>query len=123
MALGQDAAASLWQAASAGTFRLEPDAARECAGHYEWFADEMSKRQGELDRVKRLEGFGDLKSAQDLQSGFEKKAHQAFDAYKTAEESAYRMAAAIYKAAGMIDEVDHANASAIQARQKELRDA
>lgn len=123
MALGQEPAADLWQAATTGQFVLEPDAARELAGHYEWFADEMVQRQQEMTAMQRLAGFGSLRSAQHLQQGFEGKAHQAFDAYKTAEESAHRMAAAIYRAANLTQDVDAANAAAIHAASKEIPDA
>ncbi|MFI5783157.1 hypothetical protein [Nocardia sp. NPDC051570] len=122
MALGHEAAANLWRAAAEGRFRLEEGAARECAGHYEWFAEEMVGRQRDLDRLKRLEGFGNLTSSQYLQKGFQDKAHQAFDAFKAAEESAYKMAAAIYKAAGLTNDVEAANAAAIRAAQKVMTD-
>ncbi|MEU6563341.1 hypothetical protein [Nocardia nova] len=123
MALGQQAAADLWKAAESGVFKLTEAAARECAGHYEAFAHEMDLRGQDLYKVQRLGGFGSLGSAQKLQQGFEGKAHQAYDAFKTAEQSALRMAAAIYKAAGMLSEVDTTNAAALRAADKEMPDA
>ncbi|MBF6244998.1 MULTISPECIES: hypothetical protein [Nocardia] len=120
MALGKDAAAELSQAVSSGQFRLTPEAAREVAGHYEWFAGEMGSRQEELRRLQRLDGFGGFESAQRLQQGFEGKAHQAFDAYRVAEESARRMAAAIYRSAGLMSEADASNAAAIKAANRSM---
>ncbi|AHH20524.1 hypothetical protein NONO_c57460 [Nocardia nova SH22a] len=119
MASGKEAADELWQAASEGRFTLAPEAAREVAGHYEWFADEMGLRQQEVARLQRLDGFGEFESARHLQRGFEQKAVQAFEAYKIAEESACRMAAAIYKSAGMLTELDAANKAAIVAAHRE----
>lgn len=123
MALGREAAAELWEAASGGRFKLDPEAAREVAGHYEWFAEEMGERRMEVQDLQRLDGFGGFASAQHLQHGFENKARQAFDAYKAAEESAHRMAAAIYQAAGLIDEVEASNAAAIEAANRTMPDA
>lgn len=120
MALGQQAAADLWKAAEAGTLQLNEAAARECARHYEAFAEDMEKRQQELYQVKRLDGFGSLGSGRKLQQGFEGKAYQAFDAFKTAQQSALRMAAAIYKAAGLINDADAANAAALRTATKEM---
>ncbi|WP_146097454.1 hypothetical protein [Nocardia nova] len=122
MALGRDAAAELSQAVSTGRFTLTPDAAREAAGHYEWFAGEMVARQDELRRLQRLDGFGGFESSKRLQQGFEQKACQAFDAYKTAEESAHRMAAAIYQSASLIDEAEASNADAIKAANRSMRE-
>ncbi|NQE89319.1 hypothetical protein [Nocardia terpenica] len=115
MALGQVAAADLWQAASEGNFRLEEGAAHELAGHYQWFADEMVKRQQEIQLQQRLQGFGSLESAKRLQSGFEQKAIQAYNALIDAEASALRMKAAILRAANLTDEVEAANTAVINA--------
>lgn len=115
MALGQEAAANLWQAATEGQFRLEEGAAQELAGHYQWFADEMGQHADDILLQRKLEGFGNLTSAQRLQSGFEKKAVQAFNAFKSAQESALRMKAAILRAANLTGEVEAANAAAITA--------
>lgn len=120
MALGKDAAAELSQAVSSGQFRLTPEAAREVAGHYQWFAGEMAKRQQEVQELQRLDGFGGFESAKRLQQGFANKAVQAFDAYKTAEESAYRMAEAVYKSAGLIDAADASNTAAIKAADRRI---
>lgn len=122
MALGKEAAAELSQAVAEGRFRLTPEAAREVAGHYEWFAGEMAERQNELRDLQRLDGFGGFESAKHLQHGFEDKARQGYEAYKTAEESAHRMAAAIYKSAGLIDAADAANAAAIKAANRSVGD-
>ncbi len=123
MALGQEAAADLWQAVTTGQFALEPDAAHELAEHYQWFADEMLNRANEIAFQQKLDGFGSLVSAQHLQSGFEGKAVQAFDAFNTAQESALKMKAAILKAANLTQEVDAANAAALKAVSRKITDA
>ncbi|MEG8183827.1 hypothetical protein GZH49_35750 [Nocardia terpenica] len=122
MALGQQAAADLWQAASEGQFRLEEGAAHELAGHYQWFADEMVKRQHEIQFQQTLAGFGSLASAKRLQSGFEQKAIQAYNALVDAEVSALRMKAAILRAANLTDEVEAANAAAINSINGKISD-
>ncbi|WP_280240705.1 hypothetical protein [Nocardia abscessus] len=119
MAFGRDAAAELWQAAADGRFRLEADAARECAGYYDWFAQMMKRHQDDMRVLQRLDGFGGFESAGQLQSGFERKAGQAIEALQKAEESALRMKAAILHAAGLIEEVDAASAAAIRVAGKE----
>ncbi|NKY85814.1 hypothetical protein [Nocardia veterana] len=123
MALGKEAAAELSQAVAEGRFRLTPEAAREVAGHYEWFAGEMAERQREVQELQRLDGFGGFESAKRLQQGFENKAVQGFEAYKAAEESAYRMAEAIYKSAGLIDAAEASNTAAIKAANRRTSDA
>ena len=120
MANGEEAAAGLWQSASSGGFTLTPDAAHELAGHYQWFAEEMAKRRLEVKGLQKLSGFGGFDSARALQAGFEAQAVQAFDAYKAAEVSAYKMKAAILKAANLIEEVDAANAAALDATAREI---
>jgi hypothetical protein len=120
MALGQDAAAQLSQEVAAGKFTLTADAAHELAGHYQWLADEMEKRGDEAAILQKLDGFGSFQSSLALQSGFEKKAIQAFNAFKAAQESALRMKAAILQAAGLTQEVEAASAAAIQAASRKL---
>lgn len=123
MTQGQDAARQLSQAVASGQVKLSEDAAREVAGHYVWFAEEMVARQREFERLQRLDGFGDFASAQHLQRGFEGKARQAFDAYKAAEVAAHRMAAAIFQAGGLIEEAERENAAQIQSVDKRIPDA
>ncbi|MEV6323940.1 hypothetical protein ACWEPH_00970 [Nocardia beijingensis] len=120
MDIGHTSAAELWQAAVAGQFRLEPDTARECAAHFDWFAEMMRLRQEEMGRLQKLDGFGGFDSAQQLQSGFEGKAVQGAEALIAAEQSALRMKAAILRAAGMLDEADAANAAAISTATREV---
>ncbi|MQY22910.1 hypothetical protein [Nocardia macrotermitis] len=123
MALGQGAAAQLWQEVNAGTFTLTVEAAHEVAGHYQWIADEMRQRGTEVAYLQRLDGFGGFDSAKHLQSGFETKAVQAFDAFKSAQESALRMKAAVLQAAKLTQEVDAANAAATRAASRKISDA
>lgn len=119
MALGHDAVGQLQGAVAAGTLKMSKEAAHELAGHYQWFAEEMEQRQKTAKALVEVGGFGGFTSSQQLQSGFSKKAVQAFEAYRAAEESAYRMQAAILQAAGLIEEVDAANAAAVSAAGKE----
>ncbi|MBF6330537.1 hypothetical protein [Nocardia transvalensis] len=122
MANGRQAAAELWQAASGGQFKLDDRTAYELAAHFQWFADEMVRRQTEVSNLQALDGFGGFVSAQHLQHGFEEKAVQAFNALKAAEESAYRMKAAVLQAAGKAGEVEAANTAAIQAASRSIPD-
>lgn len=120
MTLGREAAGGLWQAAVEGRFKLEDGAAHELAGHYDWLAQQLQHRQAEVVRLQHLDGFGGFDSAQSLQRGFESKATQAFEALKAAEASAYKMKAAILRAANLTDEVEAANAAAIAAAGREM---
>ncbi|MBF6062162.1 hypothetical protein IU500_09370 [Nocardia terpenica] len=123
MTLGREAAGGLWQAASTGQFKLDKDAAHELAGHYQWIAEQMAKQQDEIANLQVLRGFGGFDSAKQLQEGFGGKAVQAFQALKAAEESAYKMKAAILQAAGLSGEVEAANTAAIKAAGKAIPDA
>ncbi|KAF0846013.1 hypothetical protein [Nocardia caishijiensis] len=108
-------AKELFAAAEAGTFVLTESAARECASHFTWYAERLASFQDQVFEQSRQSGYGGFESAKQLQSGFEAKALQGCEALKQAEQVAYQMAAAIYRAAGLFDDVDRANASALQA--------
>ncbi|MBF6062822.1 hypothetical protein IU500_13425 [Nocardia terpenica] len=112
---GRSAAAGLWQSAVNGTFRLEEDTAKELAVHYGWIASTLRDHRRNLRDLERLDGFGNLQSAIDLKSGFENKAVQGAKALQEAEEVAYRMQAAILRAAKLMGDVDAANSAAIGA--------
>ncbi|MFD3706134.1 hypothetical protein ACFWUP_23595 [Nocardia sp. NPDC058658] len=113
-------ARQLFAAAEAGTFVLTEEAARECAGHFSWYADRLVAFQDKIKEQRRLAGFGGFESAGELQAGFEAKADQGYDALVHAERVAHQMAAAIYRAAGLLGEVDAANAAAQNAIAKEV---
>ncbi|MFI5780309.1 hypothetical protein [Nocardia sp. NPDC051570] len=123
MAQGREAAAELGQAVAEGRFKLTAEAAHELAGHYQWLVDMLVERQHELSYLYRIDGFGGFESAQHLQQGFEGKAVQAFHVLRAAEESAYRMKAAVLQAAGLTQEVEAANAAAITAAKRESPNA
>lgn len=105
-------AKQLYAAAVAGTFVLTEEAARECAGHFTWYADRLVAFQDKVKAQRRLAGFGGFESAAELQAGFESKADQGYEALVHAERVAHQMAAAIFRAAGLFHEVDSANAAA-----------
>lgn len=73
MAIGGDAAAQLWNAASSGQLTMEPDAAREVAGAYLRFAAACDEWAEEAVALMSISGFGSLSSAQQLQDGFAKR--------------------------------------------------
>ena len=66
--------ASLNAAAGAGTLRMEPGAAEECAVACEVLGDELAAQAKKLQTVTRLEGFGELDSGRALARKFELKA-------------------------------------------------
>lgn len=105
-------AKELFAAAEAGTFVLTEAAAHECAAHFAWYADRLHAFQEQIRAQARLSGFGGFESAQELQAGFEAKANQGFDAFVQAEYVARSMVAAVLRAAGLLAEVDAANAAA-----------
>jgi len=65
---------SLNAAAGAGTLRMEPGAAEECAVACEVLGDELAAQAKNLRRVTRLEGLGELDSGRALARKFEMKA-------------------------------------------------
>lgn len=113
-------AKQLFSSAEAGTFVLTQEAARECAGHFQWYAERLVACQDQIRAQRRLGGFGGFESAMELQAGFEAKADQGYEALVRAERAAHQMAAAIYRAAGLLEEVDAANAAAQNAIVEEI---
>lgn len=73
MAFGRDAVAQLQSAAAGGRLELSKEQAHELAGHYQWFAEEMAKRQQDASSLVDVSGFGGFVSAQQLQVGFSKR--------------------------------------------------
>lgn len=112
----------LLASAEAGTFVLTPEAARECAAHFNWYGDRMHAFQEQVSAQSRLSGFGGFESAIELQAGFEAKAIQGFEAFVRAEHAARLMAAAALRAAGLLEEVDAANAAAQKALEGKIND-
>ncbi|MFC6010205.1 hypothetical protein [Nocardia lasii] len=108
----------LYAAAEAGTFVLTEEAARECAAHFLAYAERLVAFQDQVMGARRLAGFGGFQSAKELQAGFESKADQGYEAFVRAERTAHQMAAAIYRAAQLFDEIDSANAAAQRALEK-----
>ena len=81
MDVGQSTANALWQQAVDGTFKMEPDAAKKCAGVFVRFVDTTIEAQlKKAQRLNQLTGFGDFGSAQALQSGFSTKATSMIEA-------------------------------------------
>ncbi|MBO0853686.1 MAG: hypothetical protein J2P18_07960 [Nocardia sp.] len=117
MDVGQSTANDLWNQASDGKFRMEPDAAKKCAEAYTRFADGLEDQIADAQRLQSLSGFGSFQSAQDLQKGFERKGVQLTDALVGMREAALRMAAAHLRAGGMLADADALNARAIRVAQ------
>lgn len=115
MSLNSSGAQQLFAAAEAGSFVLTETAARECAGHFTWYAERLRDFQKQADALSRLSGFGGFESARQLQAGFEMKAQQGLQALIQAESVAHQMAAAIFRAAQLFEDVDAANAAAQRA--------
>ncbi|MFF2083620.1 hypothetical protein ACFVVM_07575 [Nocardia sp. NPDC058176] len=113
MTIDDTSPTGLWQAAGDGRFRLEADAARECAAHYGWIAEELTARIGEARELNRLSGFGGFDSAQQLQGGFEGKAQQAVDALTGARQTCRELQAAVLRAGGLLAEQDLTTAAAM----------
>ncbi|MFD3508280.1 hypothetical protein [Nocardia sp. NPDC058666] len=113
MTISDTSPSGLWQAAVDGRFRLEADAAQECAAHYGWLADELTERIQETRRLNRLSGFGGFDSAVQLQSGFESKADQGVAALIGAREECREIQAAVLKAGGLLVEQDLDSATAL----------
>ncbi|MFE7720744.1 hypothetical protein ACFU44_17070 [Nocardia rhizosphaerihabitans] len=115
MAIGGDAAARLWNAASSGQLTMEPDAAREVAQAYLRFAAMCDGWAKEATHLKSIHGFGSLKSAQQLQLGFASKAESAEQVLKQMASAARGMADGYLQAAGILGEADQLNGAALTA--------
>ncbi|GEM31483.1 hypothetical protein NN3_24900 [Nocardia neocaledoniensis NBRC 108232] len=110
----------LFAAAEAGTFVLTEEAARECAGHFTWYASRLTEFQNQIMDQSRQSGFGGFESAKELQAGFENKALQGYEALVRAEQVAHQLSAAIYRAAGLLEDVDAANAAALRVSSRQV---
>ncbi|MFD9546760.1 hypothetical protein ACFWBG_05225 [Nocardia salmonicida] len=115
MAIGGDAAAQLWNAASSGQLTMEPDAAREVAGAYLRFAAACDEWAEEAVALMSISGFGSLSSAQQLQDGFAKKADGAKQVLEQMAKAATGMAQGYLQAAGILAEADQLSAAALSA--------
>lgn len=110
----------LFAAAESGTFILTEEAARECAAHFAWYASRLTDFQNQIMDQARQSGFGGFESAKELQSGFENKALQGYEALVRAEQVAHQMSAAVYRAAGLLEDVDAANAAALRVSTRQV---
>ncbi|MFD6394793.1 hypothetical protein [Nocardia sp. NPDC060259] len=115
MAIGGDAAAQLWNAASSGQLTMEPDAAREVAQAYLRFAAMCDEWVVEAERLINIHGFGSLDSARQLQQGFAKKADGAKQVLEQMATAARGMANGYLQAAGILAEADQLSAAALSA--------
>ncbi|MGW4636110.1 hypothetical protein [Nocardia sp. NPDC004415] len=120
MTINDTSPSGLWQAACDGRFRLEADAARECAAHYAWLADQIDLRIAEAEKLSKLAGFGGFDSAQQLQSGFEQKADQGVIAMRSVKVECRELQAAVLRAGGLLAEQDFSTAVAIVGRTESL---
>lgn len=115
MTIGGEAAAQLWQGASAGTLTMEPDAAREVAQAYLRFAGQCDLWVREAARLEDIHGFGSLASSLELQQGFANKAIAAKEVLAQMASAARGMADGYLLAAGILAEADQLNAAALSA--------
>lgn len=113
MNVGLSAANGLYQEALAGTFKMAPDAARNCADIYSRFAEGVDDQIDDSKRLHALSGFGTFESAMQLQKGFETKGVALTDALWGIKEAALRMSAAYLRAGGLLSEADAMNQRAI----------
>lgn len=102
-------------AATAGTLKFDPDAARRCADLYDQQADRLAELRHNLENAAEAGGFGGFVSAQQLQAGFAHKARDAADLLDHYIEAAYRMKEAFLLSAGLYEEADAAAAAALRA--------
>ena len=115
MDVGQSTANALWQQAVDGTFKMEPDAAKKCAGVFVRFVDTTIEAQlKKAQRLNQLTGFGDFGSAQALQSGFSTKATSMIEALTSMKAASLKMSAAYLRAAQLIGDSESQNAHAIK---------
>ncbi|WP_278261050.1 hypothetical protein [Nocardia sp. AG03] len=120
MTINDTSPSGLWQAACDGRFRLEADAAQECAAHYAWLADQLEQRIADAGRLNKLSGFGGFDSAQALQRGFEGKADQGVAALQSVQRECWELQAAVLRAGGALDETDLASATRILSKRSEV---
>ncbi|GAD83686.1 hypothetical protein [Nocardia asteroides] len=113
MAIGQDAAAQLWNASASGQLTMSPDAAREVAQSYLLFAVKCGEWSDEAGRLQDIHGFGGLNSSKSLQQGFSDKAAAARQVLEQLESAATKMAEGYLQAAGILAESDQLYADAL----------
>ncbi|MEV5651613.1 hypothetical protein AB0L57_25465 [Nocardia sp. NPDC052254] len=113
MDVGQSTANALWQQAVDGTFKMEPGAAHQCAKTFERFAQSLDEQVQNSYLLHRLAGFGNFKSAEDLQRGFEGKAENLTTALVGMQEAALKMAAAYLRAGNDLQGADDMNRRSI----------
>ncbi|MEV6214861.1 hypothetical protein [Nocardia sp. NPDC051833] len=114
MAIGGDAAAQLWNAASSGQLTMEPDAARDVAQAYLRFAAMCDLWIEDAEVLRTIHGFGTLDSSLKLQEGFANKAGGAKDVIGQMATAARSMADGYLQAAGLLAEADQLNSDAIR---------
>ncbi|MFD3510395.1 hypothetical protein [Nocardia sp. NPDC058666] len=108
-------------AATAGTLKFDPDAARRCADIYDQQAERLAQLRHGLENAAETEGFGGFVSAQQLQAGFAHKARDAAELLDAYIEAAYRMKEAFLLSAGLFEEADAAAAAALRAIDTRVR--
>ncbi|WP_067885612.1 hypothetical protein [Nocardia vaccinii] len=112
---GVSAAKSLYQQAAAGTFTMEEGVARKCAEAYQRLVTNTIDPQIQAAKnLGRLDGFGQIHSANELKSGFEKKADALVETLVRAKEAALELAAAHLLAAKQIQDADELHKKAIE---------
>ena len=115
MDAGVSTAHSLYQQAAAGTFTMEEGVARKCAEAYQRLVTNTLEPQIQAAKnLGKLDGFGTIHSANELKSGFEKKADALAEALIKAKEAALELAAAHLLAAKQIQDADELHKRAIQ---------
>ncbi|MFE3543732.1 hypothetical protein ACFXK0_12220 [Nocardia sp. NPDC059177] len=114
MAIGQQAAAQLRQAADSGELTMEPNSAREVAQAYLRFAAQCDGWIDQAADLGSIHGFGSFVSAQQLQQGFARKAESLYEVLTELARSARGMAEGYLRAANILAEVDELNAAALR---------
>lgn len=114
MDIGQGQAAELWEQAGAGTFRMEPGAAQQCADVFVQFSESLDEELKAAEETVHIEGFGGFASAIELQDGFAKKGGKLVEALIDLKEAALRMAAAYLRAGQLFEEADAMNREALR---------
>ncbi|MFD3706891.1 hypothetical protein ACFWUP_27450 [Nocardia sp. NPDC058658] len=116
---GQAKISALNEAARAGQFSFDPVAVDEVVRTYDQMILGLTEIRHRLGDAVSASGFGSIPSAQELQSGFTKKATQGQTVIGELIDGAMRLQEAYLRAAGRIVDADAVNSQRIRQLQSQ----
>lgn len=112
--VGQAQVTAFVNAATSGELKYEPGTAEKVVKIYDNVIHGLLHQRERASRLAKLSGFGGFPSAQELQTGFERKAMETVAYIDSLIESYYRMQYAFLLAGKAYPEADQRNRDALQ---------